>query len=102
MSQILVNEAKAPRIVDRAEYHAEIDTLRLREKAHTKEGDAIAATRRRLPMVKVDGATFANYPTSTIGMSPTQRFARAIRRERPVSRLHGLEATLVLPRRGIP
>jgi predicted dithiol-disulfide oxidoreductase (DUF899 family) len=30
--------------------------LRVREKAHTKEGDAIAAARRRLPMVEVDGA----------------------------------------------
>jgi predicted dithiol-disulfide oxidoreductase (DUF899 family) len=29
-------------------------TLRVREKAHTHEGDAIAAARRRLPMVEVD------------------------------------------------
>src|SRR5215510_4331607 len=28
----------------------------LREKAHTREGDAIAAARRRLPMVRVDAA----------------------------------------------
>src|SRR5215472_400743 len=28
----------------------------VREKGHTKEGDAIAAARRRLPMVEVDGA----------------------------------------------
>jgi predicted dithiol-disulfide oxidoreductase (DUF899 family) len=27
------------------------------EKAHTREGDAIAAARRRLPMVEVDAAT---------------------------------------------
>jgi predicted dithiol-disulfide oxidoreductase (DUF899 family) len=50
-------ELGAPKIVDRATFQAEVDTLRLREKAHTKEGDAIAAARRRLPMVKVDGAT---------------------------------------------
>jgi predicted dithiol-disulfide oxidoreductase (DUF899 family) len=31
--------------------------LRIREKAHTREGDAIAAARRRLRMVEVDGAT---------------------------------------------
>ena len=31
--------------------------MRVREKAHTREGDAIAAARRRLPMVEVDGAT---------------------------------------------
>ena len=30
--------------------------MRAREKAHTYEGDAIAAARRRLPMVEVDGA----------------------------------------------
>jgi len=47
----------APRIVDRAVFQAELDKLRLREKAHTHEGDAIAATRRRLPMVDVDGTT---------------------------------------------
>jgi predicted dithiol-disulfide oxidoreductase (DUF899 family) len=34
-----------------------LDTLRVREKAHTHEGDAIAAARRRLPMVKVDSST---------------------------------------------
>src|SRR5262249_14352735 len=29
----------------------------VREKAHTREGDAIAAARRRLPMVEMDGTT---------------------------------------------
>jgi len=43
-----------PPVVDRARFQAELDTLRLREKAHTREGDAIAAARRRLPMVEVD------------------------------------------------
>ena len=38
-------------------FQAELDALRVREKAHTREGDAIAAVRRRLPMVKVDGTT---------------------------------------------
>ena len=52
-----VIERGAPEIVDRAEFEAKIDTLRLREKAHTREGDAIAAERRRLPMVAVDGST---------------------------------------------
>jgi predicted dithiol-disulfide oxidoreductase (DUF899 family) len=46
-----------PRIVDRAIWQAEIDTLRVREKAHTRAGDAIAAARRRLPMVELDAAT---------------------------------------------
>lgn len=43
-----------PTIVDRAAWQAELDRLLIREKAHTREGDAIAAARRRLPMVEVD------------------------------------------------
>jgi predicted dithiol-disulfide oxidoreductase (DUF899 family) len=43
-----------PPAVDRAAFQAELDRLRAREKAHTREGDAIAAARRRLPMVEVD------------------------------------------------
>ncbi|HTU74172.1 MAG TPA: DUF899 family protein [Trebonia sp.] len=43
-----------PVAVDRAAFQAELDKLRTREKAHTREGDAIAAARRRLPMVEVD------------------------------------------------
>jgi predicted dithiol-disulfide oxidoreductase (DUF899 family) len=46
-----------PAVVDRATFHAELDALRVREKAHTHEGDAIAAARRRLPMVEVDVTT---------------------------------------------
>ena len=45
-----------PRIVDRATWQKERDALLVREKAHTHEGDAIAAARRRLPMVEVDPA----------------------------------------------
>jgi predicted dithiol-disulfide oxidoreductase (DUF899 family) len=43
-----------PVAVDRARWQAERDALLAREKAHTREGDAIAAARRRLPMVEVD------------------------------------------------
>jgi len=50
-------ELGAPNIVDRSTFQAELDALRVREKAQTREGDAIAAARRRLPMVEVDGAT---------------------------------------------
>lgn len=46
-----------PPIVDRDAFQANLDALRLSEKAHTREGDAIAAARRRLPMVEVDGGT---------------------------------------------
>lgn len=51
------NEFAVPPAVDRATFQAELDALRAREKAHTREGDAIAAARRRLPMVEVDGTT---------------------------------------------
>ncbi len=37
-----------PPVVDRATFQGELDVLRVREKAHTREGDAIAAARRRL------------------------------------------------------
>ena len=40
------NNFATPEIVDRATFQAELDVLRLREKAHTEEGDAIAAARR--------------------------------------------------------
>ena len=49
-------EYAAPKIVDREIYQAEVNALRAREKAHTREGDAIAAARRRLPMVRMDAA----------------------------------------------
>ncbi|WP_232668039.1 DUF899 family protein [Pseudonocardia sp. TRM90224] len=55
----LRNDRKYPKpdVVDRATWQAEIDQLLVREKAHTREGDAIAAARRRLPMVEVDAST---------------------------------------------
>ena len=57
MKDIMRDQLGAHKIVDRSTFQAELDALRVREKAHTREGDAIAAARRRLPMVEVDGAT---------------------------------------------
>jgi predicted dithiol-disulfide oxidoreductase (DUF899 family) len=57
MSSEITGEPSAPPVVDRARFQAQLDALRAREKAHTREGDAIAAMRRRLPMVQVDGTT---------------------------------------------
>jgi len=48
------NASPLPAAVDRATFQAELDELRGREKALTREADAIAAARRRLPMVEVD------------------------------------------------
>jgi predicted dithiol-disulfide oxidoreductase (DUF899 family) len=42
-----------PDVVDRQAWLRERDALLAREKAHTREGDAIAAARRRLPMTEV-------------------------------------------------
>ena len=57
MKDFMSGELGAPKVVERSTFQAEVDALRGREKAHTREGDAIAAARRRLPMVEVDGAT---------------------------------------------
>lgn len=46
-----------PPLTDRETWQKQLEKLRLREKAHTREGDAIAAARRRLPMVEVDPTT---------------------------------------------
>lgn len=42
-----------PPIVDADLWHKELEALRIREKAATRELDAIAAQRRRLPMVRM-------------------------------------------------
>jgi predicted dithiol-disulfide oxidoreductase (DUF899 family) len=52
-----INDAAVPAVVERATFQTQLDALRIREKLHTREGDAIAAARRRLPMVEVDAAT---------------------------------------------
>ena len=57
MKDAMRNEFGVPAVLDRSTFQAELDALRVREKAHTREGDAIAAARRRLPMVEVDGTT---------------------------------------------
>ena len=45
-----------PPIVNLASWQAAREELLIREKAHTRDGDAIAAARRLLPMVEFDGA----------------------------------------------
>src|SRR5579864_6248287 len=54
MEEITNETLAAPKVVDRSAFQEELDALLVREKAHTHEGDAIAAARRRLPMVEVD------------------------------------------------
>ena len=52
-----VTPRPVPPVTDRATWQARIDELRVKEKAHTRAGDALAAERRRMPMVEVDPAT---------------------------------------------
>jgi predicted dithiol-disulfide oxidoreductase (DUF899 family) len=49
--------APIPRVVDQATWQAELDRLRVREKAATRELDAIAAERRHLPVVEMPDYT---------------------------------------------
>jgi predicted dithiol-disulfide oxidoreductase (DUF899 family) len=51
------SEPALPAIVDRETFESQLGALRVREKAHTHEADALAAARRRLPMVEVDATT---------------------------------------------
>ena len=63
MTDITKDELPAPGNVDRSAFRSELKALGVREKDHTREGDAIAAARRRLPMVRVDGAP--RWPTAS-------------------------------------
>ena len=58
--------AGRPRVVDPATWQAARDELLIKEKAHTREGDKIAAARRRLPMVEVDGTVEVVGPNGPI------------------------------------
>jgi predicted dithiol-disulfide oxidoreductase (DUF899 family) len=57
MTETPAAERAVPQIADRQIWQAKIDELRVKEKAHTRVGDALAAERRRLPMVAVDPRT---------------------------------------------
>src|SRR3712207_3288073 len=50
-----------PPVVDRATWQAARNELLVREKAHTRAGDALAAARHRLPMVEVDATAQVPY-----------------------------------------
>jgi predicted dithiol-disulfide oxidoreductase (DUF899 family) len=48
------NEIGLPKIVEQIEWQKALDNLLIREKAATRARDALAAERRRLPMVRID------------------------------------------------
>ena len=69
-----------PPAVDRATFQAELDALRVREKAHTREGDAIAAARRRLPMTEVDASLTLTGPNGPVTLLDAFEGRRVLRR----------------------
>lgn len=58
--------AGKPPIVDMTTWQAARDELLVREKEHTRTGDAIAAARRGLPMVEIDGTVEVTGPDGPV------------------------------------
>src|SRR5437868_4291200 len=52
-----MTEPAIPKVVTRDEWERARAELLVREKAHTRAGDALAAARRRLPMTPMDAIT---------------------------------------------
>src|SRR5258708_5997503 len=50
------HDKSLPKVVPQAEWQAARGRLLVKEKAHTRASDLLAAERRRLPMVKIDKA----------------------------------------------
>jgi predicted dithiol-disulfide oxidoreductase (DUF899 family) len=71
-----------PAVADRATFQGELDGLRVREKARTAEGDAIAAARRRLPMVEVDASLPRTGPVTLAEAFEGRRQGGSVRVER--------------------
>jgi predicted dithiol-disulfide oxidoreductase (DUF899 family) len=57
MAEAATSNHPVPEVTDRATWQARIDELRVKEKAHTRAGDALGAERCRLPMAEVDPTT---------------------------------------------
>ncbi|HJU98007.1 MAG TPA: DUF899 family protein, partial [Jiangellaceae bacterium] len=64
-----------PPVVDLATWQTARDELLVREKAHTREGDAIAAARRRLSMVELDGTVEVVGPDGPVPSPTSSRAA---------------------------
>ncbi|MDQ4025523.1 MAG: DUF899 domain-containing protein, partial [Actinomycetota bacterium] len=56
----------APAVTEHADFERQLLELRVREKAHTRAGDAIAAARRRLPMTEVPPDTTVIGPNGSV------------------------------------
>lgn len=55
-----------PKIVDQSEWQTAIDALRVKEKTATHARDALAAERRRLPMVKIEKNYVFDFPKGKV------------------------------------
>jgi predicted dithiol-disulfide oxidoreductase (DUF899 family) len=75
MMDNIATPVATPAVVDRAAWLKARDELLAREKAHTREGDAIAAARRRLPMTPVPEASVVgpDGPTSLLDVFEGRR-----------------------------
>ena len=80
-----VNAAPTPSAVDRATFEARMATLRDWEKAHIRQGDALAAARRRLPMVEVDAGLELIGPDGPVTLLDAFDGRSETHRRRPVS-----------------
>jgi hypothetical protein len=65
---IMRGKLGAPKIVE-STFEAELDALRVREKAHTREGDAIAAARRRSPWWRWTAARARHLCHAVVGIA---------------------------------
>jgi predicted dithiol-disulfide oxidoreductase (DUF899 family) len=75
-----------PPVVDLATWQAAREERLVRERAHTREGDAIAAARRRLPMVELDGAVEVTGVDGPVPFRVARTVARRALRHRPPPR----------------
>ena len=65
MSKTQEKAISLPPVVSEEEWQSARDELLAKEKAHMKESDALAAERRRLPMVKIEKDYELPVPTAS-------------------------------------
>src|SRR5262245_46886177 len=88
MRYTMRNELGVPAVVDRGTFQPELDALPIREKAHTREGDAIAAAHRAADWFCLAAApTFAIMAllTSVLGGSQPDILCSAAEHTSPLS-----------------
>jgi predicted dithiol-disulfide oxidoreductase (DUF899 family) len=68
MKSKLDNKVGLPTIVQQAEWQKALDTILVKEKAATRARDALAAERRRLPMVRIEKNFVFTGPNGKVGL----------------------------------